>query len=498
MLVVDLHTLQAVDLLHLVDDIARQLHFTHQTQDVVGVERPVGDHFALLHVLTFEHVEQTPFVDQLFVRRTAVVRGDHQAHLALGFLTEGNDTALLGEDRGLFRVTRLEQVGHAGQTTGDVTGLGGFLRNPRDHVTHADLGAVLETGQRAAGQEVRRRRVGVGQCHGVPLGVHHANHRAQVLTRGGPVLGGEHFDVGQTGELIGLVVHRNTFFHVPELNLTFHLGDDRVGVRVPGGDHLAGFGLVVLAHGDHGAVGHLVALALTTQVVHHRQLRGAGNDHQTVFVLHVLGVVEADPATVLDLNTGHRGSPARRATDVEGPHGQLGTRLTDGLGGDHADRLADVNPVTAGQITAVAAGAHAPLGLTGDRGADDHLVDTHRLELLDPDFVQHRAGGEDHLVGTRAHQVTGHGPAQHPLTQGLDDVTAFDQRRHQQAFLGATVFLGDHQILGHVHQTAGQVTGVGGFQCRVRETLTGTVGGDEVLEYVQTLTEVTGDRRLDD
>ena len=33
-----------------------------------------------------------------------------------------------------------------------------------------------------------------------------------------------------------------------------------------------------------------------------------------------------------------------RTTDVEGAHGQLGARLADGLRGDHADRLADVDP----------------------------------------------------------------------------------------------------------------------------------------------------------
>ena len=71
-------------------------------------------------------------------------------------------------------------------------------------------------------------------------------------------------------------------------------------------------------------------------------------------------------------------------------------------------------------------------------------------------------------------------------------------RLHDQTLVGAAIHLGDHQILGHVNQTTGQVTGVGGLQCGIGQTLTGTVGGDEVLEYVQALTEVGDDRRLDD
>src|SRR5690606_9506128 len=47
-------------------------------------------------------------------------------------------------------------------------------------------------------------------------------------------------------------------------------------------------------------------------------------------------------------------------------------------------------------------------------------------------------------------------------------------------------------------QTTGQVTGVGCLECRIRQTLTSTVGRDEVLQYVQTFTEVGNDRRLDD
>ena len=48
------------------------------------------------------------------------------------------------------------------------------------------------------------------------------------------------------------------------------------------------------------------------------------------------------------------------------------------------------------------------------------------------------------------------------------------------------------------HQTARQVTGVGRFQRRVGQTLTGTVGGDEVLQHVQAFAEVRRDRRFDD
>ena len=46
-------------------------------------------------------------------------------------------------------------------------------------------------------------------------------------------------------------------------------------------------------------------------------------------------------------------------TGMEGTHGQLGTGLADGLGGDDADSLTDLNAFTVGHIGTVAVGADA-------------------------------------------------------------------------------------------------------------------------------------------
>ena len=60
---------------------------------------------------------------------------------------------------------------------------------------------------------------------------------------------------------------------------------------------------------------------------------------------------------------GHLGG----AADVEGPHRQLGAGLADRLGGDDADRFADVHRRAARQIAAVAGAADADLGFAGQR-----------------------------------------------------------------------------------------------------------------------------------
>ena len=61
---------------------------------------------------------------------------------------------------------------------------------------------------------------------------------------------------------------------------------------------------------------------------------------------HRLHIVEANHARPLHLDAGRCGGARGSATDVERAHGELGAGLTDGLGGDHADRLADIHPGT--------------------------------------------------------------------------------------------------------------------------------------------------------
>ncbi len=50
-------------------------------------------------------------------------------------------------------------------------------------------------------------------------------------------------------------------------------------------------------------------------------------------------------------------SPPANAAGMEGTHGQLRTGLADGLGGNDADRLADLDGLAGGQVHAVALGA---------------------------------------------------------------------------------------------------------------------------------------------
>ncbi len=102
---------------------------------------------------------------------------------------------------------------------------------------------------------------------------------------------------------------------------------------------------------------------------------------------------------------------------MEGPHGELGARLADGLGRDDPDRLADIDRSTSGEVAPVAFAANAMLALADQRRADAHrldpdLVDPKRLRLVDQ-----KAFLGDHVAGLAVDDVLRRRTAEDPVAQ---------------------------------------------------------------------------------
>ena len=74
----------------------------------------------------------------------------------------------------------------------------------------------------------------------------------------------------------------------------------------------------------------------------------------------------------------------------------------------------------------------------------------------------------------------------------------FEKRFHLDAVHGAAIEFGNDHVLRDVHQTAGEVTGIGGLESRVRQTFPGAVSGNEVLQHGKAFAEIGRDRSLDD
>ena len=197
---------------------------------------------------------------------------------------------------------------------------------------------------------------------------------------------------------------------------------------------------------QRGTVGDLVTLALAAVVVGDHHLARTRDDDQLALgvgdVAH--GGREAGRTVGLGFHrAGNRGTRSR-TTDVEGPHGQLGTRLTDGLGGDDADRFTGVDQHAAAQVATVALGAQAIAHVAGQRGAHAHLVDAQLLDLLDQVLVQQFTGRNGGFLRLGVDHVHSGDATQHTVAQRLNDLTALDQRTHGHTVAGAAVVLGHH------------------------------------------------------
>ena len=154
--------------------------------------------------------------------------------------------------------------------------------------------------------------------------------------------------------------------------------------------------------------------------------------------------------------------------------------------------------MTTGQITAVTHSTNAGASLTGNRRAHQHFIDTHAFNTLNPGFVNHGTGRHEDLIRVRTHDIARYDTTEDSIAQRFDNVTALNNRRHFQAFIGATISVSHEQILSHVYQATSQITRVSGFQSGIGQTFPRTVSGNKVLTHVETFTEVSGNRRLND
>src|SRR6185295_14402696 len=134
-------------------------------------------------------------------------------------------------------------------------------------------------------------------------------------------------------------------------------------------------------------------------VVGDDDLAGAADHHLVAFgvgqVAH--GGREAHRAGRLRFDVALHGGTRRRAADVEGPHRELRARLADRLGGNDADRFADVHGRAATEVTAVALRAHAPTRVARQGRTHLDLVDADVVDGLYALLVDQRSGREEHV-----------------------------------------------------------------------------------------------------
>src|SRR5499427_8839037 len=127
-LVVDVHALEAVNLLNGVDEVSLRELFAEHGEKVMEVERAVDKGFTGLDVVAFLNVDVYAARDGVFLGGLAILAFDIDFAHALSDFAVANGAVDFADDGGILGLAGLEQLDDARETAGDVLGLGGFGR----------------------------------------------------------------------------------------------------------------------------------------------------------------------------------------------------------------------------------------------------------------------------------------------------------------------------------------------------------------------------------
>ncbi len=183
---------------------------------------------------------------------------------------------------------------------------------------------------------------------------------------------------------------------------------------------------------------------------------------------------------------------------MEGTHRQLGSRFTDGLGGDDSDSDSLLDQDSGREIHSVAKSATTQRAITGERTTNEDLVMSKILNLVSGLAVDHPVDLDENIPGNRILDL-GNGDTPVDTCPELNCLLVTSLHRLLgDAALGSTIMAVDDNVLGHISKFPRQVTGVSGLQGGVSQPLTRTVGRGEILQNPQSLAERRLDGSLDD
>ncbi len=189
-------------------------------------------------------------------------------------------------------------------------------------------------------------------------------------------------------------------------------------------------------------------------------------------------------------NTIFFGDGACRTTNMEGSHGQLRTGLSDGLGGDDTYRLTDIRRSVCSQVPAVTLYTVSVLSFTCKHGSNPDAFDAEFFDFEGNLICNLLVHIYKEISGNRMLHLFKCKATHDAIGQGLDYFLTVLQGYNIDTVDGTAVVHIYYDILGNVHESTGEVSGICRLECRIRQSFTGTVGGYEKLDNRQTLFEV--------
>src|SRR5580700_870026 len=318
-LVVDVHALQAVDLLNGVYEVSLGELFSKHGQQIVQVERAVDQSFAGFDVVAFLHVDVDTARDGVFLGGLAVFAFDVNLAHTFSDVAVADAAIDFADDRGILGLAGFEEFDDARKTAGNVLGLGGFARDFGQHVTRLNFVAVLD-------HQVSARR------HEVFF----ANLTARIADEDRGLMffvarrQGNHV-LREAGDFVDLFLDRDARLQIVKPDRAGGFREDREGERIPLGQNLAVRDVFAVNDAETRAVNHVIALFFAAFFVHDGNQAGAVHgDGGSAAAFNEFELDEFHDAVVASLESGTLGDAGGCSADVEGAHGELRAGFADG------------------------------------------------------------------------------------------------------------------------------------------------------------------------
>src|SRR5215831_5346344 len=269
-LVVDVDALQAVDLLHGVDEIGLRVLFAEDGENVVRIERAVNERLAGAHVFALLHIDVRAAGNGVFLHGASIFAFDVNLALPLGDFAVLHDAVDFADDGRIARLARFEEFDDARQTTGNVFGLGSLARNLCEHVSGLHIVAIGDHQVSASGHEV------------------FALHAAlRILDHDGRLMlfvaeRQRDDELRKTGDFVHLLFDGEAGLQILELDRPAGLGEDREGVRIPFAERLAKRDWIAFLELQAGAVHDVVAFLFTALFVDNGDQAGAVHRNESL------------------------------------------------------------------------------------------------------------------------------------------------------------------------------------------------------------------------
>ena len=182
---------------------------------------------------------------------------------------------------------------------------------------------------------------------------------------------------------------------------------------------------------------------------------------------------------------------------MEGTHGQLCTRLTDRLCCDDTNSLTDLYSLSCCQVGTITLCTNSHMGTATKNSTDLYCMSAHALKcihnLCSTLWCYHAVFVNNFFSCIRINNCLCDKSAGHTLLKLLNNFLTIHKGTdfHIWNVLSfTTIHLTNHKLLRYINKTSCQVTRVSGTKCGIGHTLSCTMSGNEVLQYVKTFTEV--------